>query len=167
MNEYNDYVSEVRRFLKNYNTFKATVKSLTADIEAQEELLRKADNLGAPIAKYDNMPKGGTGELNTVERQTEDRLRRQERIYKARLNRDELQLKLDQVDRAMGALSYEEQELLRGRYVEGKDWHSLGYENNYSERWAREKAGKALKTLALVICGPKAFPKQLSFVFGW
>ena len=142
MKEYNDYVSEVRRFLKNYNTFKATVKSLTADIEAQEELLRKADNLGAPIAKYDNMPKGGTGELNTVERQTEDRLRRQERIYKARLNRDELQLKLDQVDRAMGALSYEEQELLRGHYVEGKDWHSLGYENNYSERWAGRRQAR-------------------------
>ena len=33
MNEYNDYVSITRRWLKEYNTFKATVASMTADIK--------------------------------------------------------------------------------------------------------------------------------------
>lgn len=165
MTGYNDYISITRRWLKEYNTFKATVASMTADIDAQEEILTKSLDLGAPIAKYDSMPRGGEGDLNAVERQTEDRLRRQESIYRARLNRDEIQRIIDQIDRAVGSLSFEEQDLLRGYYMAGQSWHDLGYERHYSERWAREKAGKALKTVAFIIFGVKSRPQQLSFVF--
>lgn len=165
MNEYNDYIAITRRWLKSYNTFVATVQSMTADIEAQERILRTADDLGAPIAAYDSMPKGGSGELNTVERKAEDRLRRQNNIEREKLNRDEIQRIIDRLDRAIKALQPEEQELIYGHYIDGRDWYSLGYERHYSERWAREKAGKAIRTIAFVLFGVKAHPVQLSFVF--
>ena len=165
MNEYNDYISITKRWFKSYNTFKVTVASMTADIETQERMLASADDLGAPIAKYDSMPKGGSGELNAVERQTEDRLRRQQEINRAKLNRDEIQRIIDRLDRAMESLPQEDRELLHGHYMMNRDWCSLGYERHYSERWAREKAGKALRTVAFMLFGVKAQPMQLSFVF--
>lgn len=165
MNEYNDYVSITRRWLKEYNTFKATVASMTADIKTQEEMLERAMDLGAPIAMYDNMPKGGNGELTTVERQAQERMRRRESIERAKLNRDEIQRIIDRVDRAVSSLDAEEQELLLGFYIHGRSWQSLGYEHHYSERWARKKGGEALKSVAFAIFGIKARPQQLSFVF--
>lgn len=168
MNEYNDYVSITRRWLKDYNTFKATVANMTADIEAQERILEQSLDLAAPIAMYDNMPKGGSGELNAVERQVADRMRREDSIKRAKLNRDELQRVLDKIDRALASLSPEDQDLLHGFYVEGQSWMELGYRNHYSERWARKRGTEALKTMAFVIFGAKARPEQLSFVFaGW
>ena len=91
MNEYNDYVRITRGWLREYNTFKATVESMTQDIEAQQRLLDMSQDLTAPIAKYDNMPKGGTPELNAVESAAEDRMRRELAINRERLNRDEIQ----------------------------------------------------------------------------
>ena len=165
MNEYNDYVSITRRWLKDYNTFKATVASMTADIKTQEEMLERAMDLGAPIAMYDNMPKGGSGELTTVERQTQERMRRRESIERAKLNRDEIQRIIDRVDRAVSSLDVEEQELLQGFYRKGKSWLTLGYEHHYSERWARKRGTEAVKKMAFLIFGVKACPQQLSFVF--
>ena len=165
MTEYNEYVNTVRGRLKKYRMFRATVASLTADIEDQERILAKAMDLGAPIAMYDNMPKGGSSELTTVERQTEERLRVQRGIQRAILTRDETQFIIDQLDRALGTLSQEEEDLLRGHYIDGKDWQVLGYEQHYTERWARKKAGKALKTMAFIIFGPKSCPEQLSLAF--
>jgi hypothetical protein len=123
MNGYNDYFSITKRWLKEYNTFKATVASMTADIKTQEEMLERAMSLGAPIAMYDNMPKGGRGELTTVERQAQERMRRRESIERAKLNRDEIQRIIDRVDRAVSSLDVEEQELLHGFYRNGKSWH--------------------------------------------
>ena len=64
MNEYNDYIAITRRWLKDYNLFKVTVRNMNKDIEAQQQIL----DLGsvAPIAKYGDMPAGGSPELNAV-----------------------------------------------------------------------------------------------------
>ena len=165
MKEYNDYISITRRWLKEYNTFKATVANMDADIKAQEELLTKAQDLGAPIANYDAMPRGGSAELNAVESAAQDRIRRQQAIYRERLNRDEIQRIIDRIDRAMLTLEEEDQDVLREYYLDKNSWVHIGQKYHYSERWAREKGGKALRTVAFVIFGVKARPEQLAFVF--
>lgn len=165
MNDYNEYVNVIKGRLKNYSMFKKMVSDMTADIATQEEMLSRAMDLGAPIAAYDSMPRGGSSELTTVERLTEDRLRVRENIRRTTLNRDETQLIIDQIDRTLMALSQEEEELLRGYYIDGLSWQTIGYEHHYSERWARKKAKKALRTMALMIFGPKSCPEQLTLAF--
>jgi hypothetical protein len=163
--EYNDYFKVVRRWLKEYNNFKEMVAAMDADIESQTELLKRADDLTAPIAKYDGMPRGGSGELNAVELAAQERIRRQNAIYRERLNRDELQRILDRIDRALRILPQEDREVLVEFYIENQPWDKIGNSRNYSERWARDKGGKALKSLAFFIFGVRAKPQQLTFVF--
>ena len=165
MNGYNDYISITRRWMKEYNTFRATVESMTADIQEQQKLLSRSENLCAPIANYDGMSKGGSPGLNGVEAKAYDRLRREASIHRQTLNRDEIKRIIDTIDRALNTLSLEDQAVLTEHYIDGRSWEQIGYCRNYSERWAREKGGKALKSLAFVIFGVKARPEQLTFVF--
>ena len=163
--EYNDYVRTVRIWMKEYNNFKAMVDAMDEDIETQTRLLDQASDLTAPIAKYDGMPRGGSSSLNAVESAAQDRIRRQYAIYQERLNRDEVQRILDRIDRALHSLPQEEMEVLTEFYIEKKSWDQIGDSHHYSERWARDKGGKALKTVAFFIFGMRAKPEQLSFVF--
>jgi DNA-directed RNA polymerase specialized sigma subunit len=163
--EYNDYIRTVRIWMKEYNNFKAMVVAMNEDIAAQTRLLERADDLTAPIAKYDGMPRGGSGELNAVEAAAQDRIRRQQAIYKEMLNRDEVQRILDRVDRALRSLPEEDREVLIEFYIDKRSWDEIGYSRGYSERWARDKGGKALKAVAFFIFGVRAQPQQLSFVF--
>jgi len=165
MNGYNDYISITRRWMKDYNTFKATVENMTADILEQQKLLSRSDDLVAPIAKYGGMPQGGTPELNSVEAQAYDRMRREASIYRQILNRDEIKRIIDRIDRAIRTLPLEDQAVLKEHYIDGQSWETIGYARNYSERWAREKGGRALKAVAFVLFGVKARPEQLTFVF--
>lgn len=163
--EYNDYVRTVRIWMKEYNNFKAMVDAMDEDIEAQTRLLDQASDLTAPIAKYDGMPRGGSSPLTAVESAAQDRIRRQYAIYQERLNRDEVQRILDRINRALHSLPQEEREVLTEFYIEKKSWDQIGDSHHYSERWARDKGGKALKTMAFFIFGVRANPQQLSFVF--
>ena len=81
------------------------------------------------------------------------------------LNRDEVKHLIDKIDRALSTLPLEDQSILQEHYFEGKSWEQIGYNAHYSERWAREKGGKALKSLAFVLFGIRSRPEQLFFVF--
>ena len=164
MNEYNDYISITRRWLKDYNLFKVTIKNMNKDIEAQQKILDYGS--AAPIAKYGDSPKGGGGELNTVEMAADDRIKRQEEIYMAMINRDDIQRHIDRIDNAVDSLEDEEREVLQEHYFEGDSWEHIGRNRHYSEQWARKKGGKALKQVAFILFGLKARPpEQIKFVF--
>ena len=59
MNGYNDYISITRRWMKDYNTFKATVENMTADILEQQKLLSRSDDLAAPLQNMAGCLKAG------------------------------------------------------------------------------------------------------------
>jgi DNA-directed RNA polymerase specialized sigma subunit len=163
--EYNDYVRTVRLWLKEYNNFKAMVTAMDDDIKTQARLLDQAEDLTAPIAKYDGMPRGGSSPLTAVESAAQDRIRRKYAICQEQLNRDEVQRIIDRINRALHSLPQEEREVLTEFYIEQQSWEQIGDSHHYSERWARDKAGKALKNMAFFIFGVRARPEQLEFVF--
>ena len=164
MNEYNDYISITRRWLKDYNLFKVTVKNMNQDIEAQQKILDYGPV--APIAKYGDSVPGGEAELNSVETATDDRIKRQEEIYKTMLNRDDIQRHIDRIDSAVDSLDAEDREIIQEHYFEGDSWEHIGHNRHYSEQWARKKGGKALKQVAFILFGLKAKPpEQIKFVF--
>ena len=138
---------------------------MDADIERQKKLLEQSQSLATPIARYGDMPRGGTPELNTVEAAAQDRIRREQDICRQTLNRDEVQRLLDRIDSALLALDWEEREVLKDFYFKNMSWEAIGYSRHYSERWARRKGGKGLKNLAFQIFGIRARPAQMEFVF--
>ena len=164
MNEYNDYIAITRRWLKDYNLFKVTVKNMNKDIEAQQQILDMGS--AAPVAKYGDIPKGGSPELNAVEMAADDRIKRQQDIYKAVMNRDDIQRHIDRIDSAIDSLEDEDREVLQEHYLQGDSWEHIGHNRHYSEQWARKKGGKALRQVAFILFGLKAKPpEQIRFVF--
>ena len=164
MNQYNEYVAITRSRLKEYNMLKARVKVLDQQIAQTKSVLDS--EIAAPIANYSGMPRGGGSELNVIEAATHDRMKRQNDLSMMILNRDTVQSKIDNIDSAIGSLQDDEQDIIKERYIYADSWEHIGCKRHYSERWAREKGGKALKKIAFVLFGLKARPpEQIRFVF--
>ena len=164
MREYNDYISTTRRYLQNYRTFLVTIENLQDDIAAQQQLLDSCADMPPAIGSYDS-PRGGIPELNTVERSASDRMKRQNAIVKLTGDLNELRRIVRKIDRSLAALTGEEETLIRAHYFDGRSWAEIGEANHYSEKWARDKGGKALRSIATMIFGVRVMPEQTHFVF--
>lgn len=165
MRAYNEYVNTVKNRLRNYNQFKITLANLRDSIAAKRDAIEH--DVNAPISKYGGMPSGGKPELNAVESAAEHHMIMRDEIDSDLRNIAAIELTMRKIDRAISGLSETDQRLIKGHYFEGLSWEELGCELYYSEKWARERAGKAVKQMAGMIFGPKAVgqPVQTQFIF--
>lgn len=164
MKEYNDYIQATRNYLKRYNQFQATIANLKDDICGMEQELECELSPAAPISKYSDEPGGGKPELNAVESLAEKRLAMRGRIDEARKSIENISRILRKVDRAIDALPREEERLIRGHYIERKSWEQLSEELYLTEKWASEKARRAVKEMSFTIFA-RAEQQELAFTF--
>lgn len=147
MKEYNDYVQTTRGYLKRYNQFRVAVANLEDDIDGMERALSRDP------------------EINTAETARCEKISL--RIQEAQESIDSISRILRKIERAIEALDEEKKKLIRGHYIEGKSWRRLALENYLTEKWASEKARRAVKEMAFMIFGKKPAPRQIDspFVF--
>ena len=166
MKEYNDYVSTVRRWLKNYTKFKITLANLEDEIEAKTKELET--DINAPIAKYSTEPGGGFAELNGIESAASKHEFIRAEIEEMKKSVESIKRCIRKIDRALTGLSAEDNRLITGYYIENMTWDELGREFAYTEKWARVHGSKAIREMAIMIFGPSAggdSDMQLRFVF--
>ena len=68
------------------------------------------------------------------------------------------------IDRAFESLDDVDAELLKERYINGRSWAETAELLNYTEKWAREKGGRALRDMALMLFGIHMQPMQLKLI---
>lgn len=163
MRAYGDYIRETKRLLRSYNKMKVAALNLTEEIEAMERLL--ADE-GIASVRYGDDTTGGRGELTSTEAAAARRIELEGHITDMRIRRDDMERTIRAIDRALESLSDEDVELLQGRYMRGLSWVELAEELNYTEKWAKEKGGKVLRDVALMLFGVIVRPAQLNLVYG-
>lgn len=166
MRGYNDYVITVRRWLKNYNRFGITIENLRDDIEQKQKEIEH--DVNAPVSHYGNAPVGGKAELNVVESSASRHIAMRKEIDDTLSAIADIELVMRKIDRAISGLTDIDKRLVEGHYIKYESWEKLGSEMFYSEKWARERAGKAVKEMAVMIFGPKAAGNkevQLQFIF--
>ena len=61
----------------------------------------------------------------------------------------------------MECLSADDERLVRGRYIDGYAWWQVAREAGYTEKWAKERGGKVLQDVALMLFGVIERPAQL------
>lgn len=161
---YNDYVEDVKGYLRKYEELKYTAESMRRQAEEIREELAIGD-AAAPIAKYGGQVGGGSPELNAVESDVARRIHKEKQadLYDIRAVRIENRISL--VDHAYASLDDEAKVLVRGHYIEGKKWQELADTLYMSEDWARKSGAKAIRKMTAVIFGQDAVPEQMSFVF--
>lgn len=159
MREYGDYIRETKRLLQNYAKMKVAVTNLTEEIEAQEMILR--DESISSIQYGDDRIYGGTRELTSTEEAAARRIKLEEHITDMRIRRDDMERTIRAIDRAFESLDDADLELLQGRYIRGLSWVEIAEAMNYTEKWAKEKGGKVLRDVALMLFGVSVRPTQI------
>lgn len=162
MRAYGDYIRETKRLLGNYNKMKVAALNLTEEIEAMERLL--ADE-GIASVRYGDDTTGGRGELTATEAAAARRIRIAERIAAMKARKDEIERMVRAIDRAFESLDDADVELLQGRYIKGLSWAEVAEALSYTEKWVRDKGGKALRDVALMLFGVIVKPAQLKITF--
>ena len=156
-----DCIKETKRILGQYNKMKVAVQNLTEEIEARTAALQGES---IAIARYGDEPPGGTAELNATEAAAARRMRAAADIAEMEQRKRDMERTLRAVDRALACLSAEDERLVRGRYIDGYAWWQVAREAGYTEKWARDKGGKALRDVALMVFGVSVRPVQLKLI---
>jgi hypothetical protein len=159
--EHGDCIKETKRILGQYNKMKVAVQNLAEEIEAQTDALQGES---VAIARYGNEPTGGTAELTATEAAAARRMRAAADIEEMQERKREIERTLRAVDRALACLSAEDERLVRGRYIDGYAWWRVAREAGYTEKWARDKGGRALRDVALMVFGVSVRPVQLKLI---
>ena len=162
MTEYGDCIKETKRILGQYNKMKVAVQNLAEEIEARTAALQGES---VAIARYGDEPTGGTAELTATEAAAERRMRAAADIEEMQERKKEIERMLRAVDRALSCLAVNDERLVRGRYIDGYAWWQVAREARYTEKWARDKGGRALRDVALMMFGIDLKPVQMGFVF--
>lgn len=158
---YSDYVDIVRSRLKNYKKYKVLIDNRKHELAKIE---RHLSAVYPPIAKYSN-DAGGGSELNATEMGASKLMELEHQRRDLETDVKDLQGIVEQIDRTLLGLSDQEQYLVKGRYIDGRSWTSLGVDCGYSPDWVYRKASKALQDMAEMIFGGKAIIEQGSFIF--
>lgn len=148
--EHGDCIKETKRILGQYNKMKVAVQNLAEEIEARTAALQGES---VAIARYGDEPTGGTAELTATEAAAARRMRAAADIAVMERRKRDMERTLRAVDRALSCLSAEDERLVRGRYIEGYAWWQVAREAGYTEKWARDKGGRALRDVALMVFG--------------
>lgn len=163
MREYSDYIRETKRLLQNYAKMKVAVTNLTEEIDAQEMILR--DESISSIQYGDDSICGGTRELTTTEAAALRRIKLEGHISDMRTRRDEMERTIRAIERSLDSLDDSDVELIQRRYMQWQSWAQVAEALNYTEKWAKEKGGKVLRDVALMLFGVEVRPVQLKFLF--
>ena len=161
--EHGDCIKETKLILGRYNKMKVAVQNLTEVIEARTAALQGES---VAIARYGDEPTGGTAELTATEAAAERRMREAADIAVMEQRKQDMERTLRAVDRALSCLSAEDERIVRGRYIDGYAWWQVARDAGYTEKWARDKGGRALQDVGLMLFGMIEKPVQLRFVFG-
>ena len=156
--EYGDCIKETKRILGQYNKMKIAVQNLAEEIEARTAALQGES---VAIARYGDEPTGGTAELTATEAAAARRMRAAADIAVMEQRKQDMERTLRAVDRALSCLSAEDERLVHGRYIEGYAWWQVAREAGYTEKWARDKGGRALRDVALMVFGVSGRLMQL------
>lgn len=151
MKPYNDYTAAVKRWLRNYRTFKTYIQNADDELVAREKEIY-LDTV-ASVASYGEDKRGGAGQLSRVEYLTDKHLERARELTTERESVENIRRTLSKIDRALDTLTNTERRLLVGQYMDGMTWDELGREFNYTGKWARMKGAKALQSIAVMLFG--------------
>lgn len=160
--EHGDCIKETKHILGQYNKMKVAVQNLTEEIEARIAALQGES---VAIARYGYEPTGGTAELTATEAAAEKRRKTESDIKTMKERKAEMERMIRAVDRALECLSSADERLIRKRYIDGLAWWQVARESGYTEKWAKERGGKVLQDVALMLFGVIERPAQLKIKF--
>lgn len=145
-----DIIAETKRILQDYPKMNIAVLNLTDEIAGIEKELRD-ESIAAARYGVERVTGGAVG-LTPTERAAERRIKAEMRIMELEHQIAAIERRKCAVERALDALDETDREIVRARMA-GHSWAHIAAEMNYSEKWAKNKGGKAIREMALMLFG--------------
>lgn len=159
--KYSDYENLTYDYLKNYNFFKAKLKTYTAELkDTEEQIISLGD---AKIAKYDKKC-GGYSELEGLE----NLYARKEKLNLKKIeledNKNKIYKLINKIDLALNELEGIDIAILTQKYINGYQWQQVAEIVKYSARNCQRRARTAINKLAINIFGKEACQQGCLFI---
>ena len=157
----NDYINTMRNYLKSYNYYAQYLSNVK---ESVKDIDRQLSAESIKIARYGNDPAGaGQSGLTTVEQSASIRMSLEMEKQELLNSSLEVESLMARINNTLLRLPLEEQELIKGFYIEGLSYGKLALRYCYSERWCRKRVRLAEEKMAFMMFGPKA-TESVSFI---
>ena len=158
----NYYRRLARMYLGDYNGMRESVHAWAAEKKSIEAEL---SSVPVAISKYGGEPSGGTGELNVVEQQAQNRIELEQRLDEIVLDTKKVQAFMDKIENAVSSLDAETCQIVWEHYVEGIAWNTVGDRIYMDGKSAARRGQRAMNQIATILFGLKAQPyKQVVLI---
>lgn len=149
----NDYLSATRGYLKRYNLYAQYLNNVKDSVD---EINSRLATESIRASRYGTDPGGGSSDLSAVEMAASERILLEQEKENLTGNALEVERLMQRVSSTISTLPEDEQAILRGHYMDGRNCTQLALANNYSERWCRKLLRQAEDKMAVMLFGPKA-----------
>ncbi len=157
----NDYINTMRNYLKNYNYYTQYLSNVK---ESVKDIDRQLSGESIKISKYGNEQTGaGQSGLTVVEKSVSNRMNLELEKQELLSSSLEVESLMTRINNTLLRLPLEEQEIIRGFYMEELSYGKLALRYSYSERWCRKRIRLAEEKMAFMMFGPKA-TESVSFI---
>ena len=150
MFSHNDYLKLTRDYLREYETYKNAVKTIS---QVVSDLRRGLAGQTIKTVKYDDIPGGGGAGLNSVEQAAEARIRDERRLLSLEQELGRLKTQVQRVGFALAALGAEEMAVVEMFYFQRLSYAVMATRIHMSERTCRRRVHEATQKIALLIFG--------------
>lgn len=139
------YYRETEYLLYNYKMFEISIKNMETEIE----FLKKED--GSRGINYDSIPTSPTHKISSSTENMALSITEQIDYLEHSIRR--MKSKIESIDKSIVGLTETEREIIKKKYIYGKQWYVVAYEVSYSERQCRNIRNTAIGKIAIGIFG--------------
>lgn len=150
-----DNYKRVENLLRNYRTLKDHIEIKKKELEELEPDGVSAIELEERTSKTYKINDPVFQEAVAMEKE-------KEKIKKQIKKKEKI---IGGIDFALEKLDYREREIIKLRYIEGKQWWQVGAEVHYSPRWCKEIRTEAINKMAVIIYGDTSLLLPFYFPF--
>ena len=157
MKDFNEYINITKTRLRRLAEFRALLQSLEAQ---KQEIELELDGESVAISRYGTDTGGGFSELNAVEKSAQRRMEKESELEGICEDIRKVKSLLHRMDIALDGIGEDDRELITMHYMKHYSWGEVARRFNYSEQWARKRAGRVIRTMAEITFGKKAAPPK-------
>lgn len=152
------YVSELKKYLKNYYELKSYINSLKSEIKELQEIV---DLPAVPAVSKMTATGGGGDNTSQQERIYTANERNIEKIKEKSQELVETEMVINRIDSALSVLDESDSKIIWARFIDGLTWQMTAHAGACGITLCIKKCNKILKDMAVSVYGVRSIKNEI------